>query len=148
MATILRDRLADIVTAMGYQFVGCEWQRQGRSTLLRIYIDHESGITVEDCARVSRQVSAMLDVEDPVKERYTLEVSSPGLDRPLFEMAHYQKYIGSRVKVSLYTPVNNRRRFVGELLQVNEMNIHLMVDAEEVIFPFSNIEKARLVANI
>lgn len=148
VATTLRDRLAAVTTGLGYEFVGCELKRQRRDSLLRIYIDHEHGITVDDCAKVSRQISAMLDVEDPLKERYTLEVSSPGLDRPLFEIAHYQKYLGSQVKVSLCAPVKNRRHFSGELLQVNENNIHLLVDTEEVVFAFSDIEKARLIADI
>ena len=143
----LRDHLAALVTAMGYEFVGYELQRQGRSSVLRIYIDHERGITLDDCSKVSYQVSAMLDVEDPIKEEYNLEISSPGLDRPLFEIAQYKKCIGNRIKVRTYHPLDNRRNFVGVLHQVDETNdVHLLTDAGEVVLPFASIEKARVIA--
>ncbi len=99
---ILHERLAQLIGAMGYELVGCEHVPQGRQMLFRIYIDSAKGVTVDDCSQVSRQVSAMLDVEDPFQGRYVLEVSSPGIDRPLFEIEHYQKYVGKRVKVRLY----------------------------------------------
>ena len=143
----LQDRLASLVTAMGYEFVGCEIQRHSRRSVLRIYIDSEQGIKLDDCSKVSYQVSAMLDVEDPIKGEYTLEISSPGVDRPLFEIAHYQKYIGSRVKVRVHNPIEGRRNFVGVLLRVQETDIHLLMDAgEEVVLPFSTIERAKVVA--
>lgn len=142
----LRDRLKTIVTAMGYEFVGCELQRQGQGSVLRIYIDKEQGITLDDCSAVSHQISAMLDVEDPIQGEYNLEVSSPGLDRPLFEVAQYKKFIGNRIKVRTHNPLDNRRNFVGVLQQVDETNdIHLLTDAGEVILPFSSIEKAKIV---
>jgi ribosome maturation factor RimP len=145
--TTLRDLLASLVNSMDYEFVGCELQKQNRRSLLRIYIDSENGITVDDCAKVSRQVSAMLDVEDPIKGEYTLEVSSPGIDRPLFEIAHYQKRMGDRVQLRLYSPLNGRRNFVGFLLGVEGDNIHLRVEQDEVVLPFSNIEKAKVIAD-
>lgn len=148
MATSLRDLLANTVNSMGYEFVGCEMHGQGRGSVLRIYIDSATGVTADDCSKVSRQVSAMLDVEDPIQGKYTLEISSPGLDRPLFEIAHYQKFIGSRIKVRLAAPVNDRRNFVGVLLRVEGDDIHLLLDSEEVILPFSNIEKAKVIADI
>ncbi len=144
----LKDRLLSLISSMGYEFVGCELQRQGRRSLLRIYIDNEAGITLTDCTNVSRQVSAMLDVDDPIQGMYTLEISSPGLDRPLFERAHYQKVIGSRIKVRVYSPIEDRRNFVGLLLRVEEENIVLLVDEKEVIFPFSNIDKAKVIADM
>lgn len=147
-ATTLRDQLAVVVTGLGFEFVGCELQRQGRSSLLRVYIDKENGITVDDCSKVSRQVSAMLDVEDPIQGRYTLEVSSPGVDRPLFEIAHFQKFIGNKVKIRVYAPINNQRNFVGKLSRVEGTNIHLLVDENEVVVPFSDIEKAKLINNV
>jgi ribosome maturation factor RimP len=142
----LQDRLASLVSAMGYEFVGCELQRQGRRSVLRIFIDSEKGVTLEDCSRVSYQVSAMLDVDDPIQGEYTLEISSPGLDRPLFKIEHYQKMIGNRIKVRLYAPIDERRKFVGVLLQVEGMDIHLQVDDKKIVLPFSNIEKANVIA--
>lgn len=148
VAATLNERLGSLVNMMGYEFVGCELHRQGQQGVLRIYIDSENGITVDDCSRVSYQVSAMLDVEDPIQGNYSLEVSSPGLDRPLFEIAHYQKQIGNRVKVRVCAPVHNKRKFVGILLRVDGNDIHLLVDAEEVVLPFSDIEKANIIADI
>jgi ribosome maturation factor RimP len=144
----LHDRLASIVSAMGYEFIGGELESRGRGGLLRLFIDDQKGITLDDCSRVSYQVSAMLDVEDPIQGRYTLEVSSPGLDRPLFEIAHYQKQIGNRIKLRLCAPIQNRRKFIGILLRVDGDDIHLLVDTNEVVLPFSNIEKANVIADI
>jgi ribosome maturation factor RimP len=146
--TTLRDLLGSLINSMGYEFVGCEIQKQGRHSLLRIYIDSEAGITLADCSKVSYQVSAMLDVEDPIKEQYTLEISSPGLDRPLFEIAQYQRFLGSRIKVRLHTPLDDRRNFIGFLLRIEESNIHLLVDQEEIVVPFSNIAKAKVIADV
>lgn len=142
----LRDRLASLITAMGYEFVGCEIQRQGRSSVLRVYIDSENGITLDDCSKVSHQVSAMLDVEDPIQGNYNLEISSPGLDRPLFEIAQYRKFIGNRIKVRMHDPIYNQRNFVGVLQRVEETEIYLLVDTEEVVLPFPSIEKAKVIA--
>lgn len=145
---LLRDRLAPLVQMMGYEFVGCEYHGQGRYSVLRVYIDKETGITLTDCSRVSEQLSAVLDVEDPIPGKYSLEVSSPGVDRPLFEIAHYHKQIGQWLKVRTATPVQNQRNFVGVLLRVEGNDIYLLVDAEERMLSFSNIEKANRVADI
>lgn len=144
----LRDHLAPVIDAMGYEFVGCELQRAGRHTVLRVYIDSAKGITVDDCSRVSRQVSAMLDVEDPIQGNYSLEISSPGIDRPLFELAHFQKQLGQRVKVRMQVPVNGQRNFVGIVQKIEGNNIYLLVDGEERVLPFFDIEKAKVVADI
>ena len=143
----LNDRLAALIEAMGYEFVGCELRRQSHGSLLRIYIDNEDGITLADCTKVSHQVSAMLDVDDPISGRYNLEISSPGLNRPLFGIKQYQKFIGKQVKIKVHNPINHQRNFVGMLEQVNETNVHLLVDAEKVVLPFSEIEKARVIAD-
>ena len=148
MTTTLRDRLAPLVSMLGYEFVGCEYHGQGKYSVLRIYIDKENGVTLDDCSRVSQQVGAVLDVEDLVQGHYSLEVSSPGVDRPLFEIGHYQKQIGNRIKVRLHTPIQNQRNFVGFLLRAEENNIYLRVDGEERVLPFSDIEKANVVADI
>ncbi len=148
IASTLHDRIASVVNAMGYEFIGGELEGHRRSGLLRLYIDSEKGITLDDCSRVSYQISAMLDVEDPIQGHYTLEVSSPGLDRPLFEVAHYQKQVGNRVKLRVCAPVQNKRKFIGVLLRVDGNDIHLLVDSEEVVLPFSVIEKANVVVDI
>ena len=148
IVTSLRDLIAAVVIGLGYEFVGCELRPQGRGSVLRVFIDSANGITVDDCSKVSRQISAMLDVEDPIPGNYTLEVSSPGLDRPLFEIAHFVKFIGHKVKIKVLVPIGNRRNIVGTLLKVEAMNIHLLMDEEEIVVPYSEIERAKLIADI
>jgi ribosome maturation factor RimP len=148
VVTSLRDLLASVVIGLDYEFVGCELRPQGRGSVLRVFIDSPRGINVDDCAKVSRQISAILDVEDPIKGNYTLEVSSPGIDRPLFDLEHFVQFTGHKVKLKLLVPLGNRRNIVGTLLKVEAMNIHLLVAEEELVVPFSDIERAKLVADI
>lgn len=147
---VLHERLVTLISSMGYELVGCELLPQGRQVLFRIYIDSPGGVTVDDCSKVSYQVSAMMDVEDPIQGSYSLEVSSPGIDRPLFELEQYQRYIGKRVKIRLYSPVNQRRQFKGVLQSVQGEDIYLLTDEtkEAVKLPFSLIEKANLIGDI
>jgi ribosome maturation factor RimP len=100
---------------------------------------------VKDCELVSNQISGVLDVEDPIKGRYTLEVSSPGLDRPLFERSHYERFLGSKARIRLTRPIEGRRNFTGYLLAVDEDKVTLKVDETEFELPFSDIQQARLV---
>jgi ribosome maturation factor RimP len=144
VASTLSDRLSSIVETMGYEFVGA----QLKGGILQLFIDKEKSVGIEDCSRVSRQVSAMLDVEDPIQGHYTLEVSSPGIDRPLFKLEHYTMQVGKRIKVHMQAPIDNRRKFVGELLRIEDNSIHLLVDNEEVVLPFSEIERANVIADI
>lgn len=147
---ILVERLEALVNSMGCELVGCELFPQGRRMVFRIYIDSPRGVTVDDCSRVSYQVSAMMDVEDPIQGSYSLEVSSPGIDRPLFEIKHYQKYIGSHAKIRLRMPIDNRRQYKGILCRVEGEDIYLLVDdsKQEVKLPFSAIEKANLIGDL
>ena len=136
--------IAPAVEALGLELWGIEQLRQGRRVTLRIFIDCLSGVTVDDCERVSRQVSAILDVEDPIQGEYTLEVSSPGIERPLFSLPQYERYIGAEVNVRLRIPVDGRRRFRGVLEQVTMDRIALLVDGATVEMPHSDIERAGL----
>jgi len=136
------------VTALGYELVGAEYLSQGRHSLLRIYIDSDDGITLEDCERVSHQVSGILDVEDAIQGHYSLEVSSPGLDRPLFTLDHFKRFIGKQAKIKLSAPIDGRRKFNGVIRAVKESLVVLEMDAEEFELPFSAIEKANLVPEI
>jgi ribosome maturation factor RimP len=133
------------VTALGYELVGVEYISQGKHSVLRVYIDQEEGITVDDCAAVSHQVSAVLDVEDPIKGVYTLEVSSPGLDRPLFTEAHYERYLGNMAEIRLRSPVDGRRKFKGRLQAVRDGQVEIEVDGERHTLALDNVEKAHLV---
>ena len=141
----LNKILSPVVEGLGYEFVGLEYKSGSSPALLRIYIDHENGINVDDCARTSRQISAVMDVEDPIAGEYTLEVSSPGLDRPLFIAEHYQQFMGEKIKCKLRMPFNGRRNFTGRLLEANENAITLSIDNESIELFIEDIEKANLV---
>jgi len=138
-----------VVTGLGYEFVGAEFIGQGRDALLRVYIDSESGVLVGDCSKVSHQISGVMDVEDPISSQYTLEVSSPGMERPLFKLEHFAKFVGKEVKLELsQSTLEGQRRFTGEILQITDDKVHLHVDDEEIEIPFALIKKARLVVSI
>jgi ribosome maturation factor RimP len=133
------------VTGLGYELVGVEYHPQPRNGLLRVYIDQPEGITVDDCERVSHQLSGVLDVEDPIRGHYTLEVSSPGLDRPLFTVEQFERFAGNRVRIRLSAPLAGRRNFSGRLCGVENDNVVVEVDGDETRLPLDSIEQARLV---
>lgn len=137
--------LAPVVTALGYEFWGLEYLTHGRQAVLRVYIDSPNGIGVEDCATVSRQASAVLDVEDPIPVEYTLEVSSPGMDRPLFTLEQYAQSRGELVKLRLRAPFEGRRNFSGQLVGVEGEDVVVVVDEHEYLLPIELIDKANIV---
>lgn len=141
----LKAILAPVVESMGFEFWGVQYI-QGRGAVVRIFIDHEEGISVDDCADVSHQVSGVLDVEDPINTEYVLEVSSPGMDRPLFTLEQWQRFIGEKIKVRLLGPIEGRRRFTGELLEVNEEDEQVLLrhDADVLLVPFGQIDRANV----
>ena len=141
----LTDMLVSPVEALGFELVGIEFVRAGKHSTLRIYIDHPDGITVENCADVSHQVSAVMDVEDPITVEYNLEVSSPGMDRPLFKEQHYLNCVGEVVSVRLRMPLNDRRNFKGKLLACEAGNLTVQVDNQTFVLAIVNIEKGNLV---
>lgn len=141
----LQELVAPAVAALGFELWGVEYITRGREVLLRIYIDHPEGIDVEDCSAVSRQVSALLDVEDPITGEYTLEVSSPGMDRPLFTLDQFVRYRGEQVKLRLRVPYEGRRNFSGRLNGVEGDEVMLVVGEEEYLLPIELIDKAHVV---
>lgn len=145
LETQLTDLLEPSVQAIGFELVGLEFIRAGEHSTLRVFIDHENGINVDGCAEVSRQISAVMDVEDPITVAYYLEVSSPGLERPLFKAAHYQQFIGHEVSLVLKMAMGNRRKWKGDIVAVEGELITLNVDGNDESFALSNISKANLV---
>lgn len=143
--TDIQQLLQPIVTELGYQLWGCEYLAQGKHSLLRIYIDKEDGIGVEDCAIVSREISALLDVEDPIQGNYSLEVSSPGIPRPLFYIEHYQQYLGNNVQLKLYKPVKGSRKMNGIIHAVQDGFITIQSGDENHDVQLSQIVKANLI---
>ncbi len=140
----LTELLQPLVEQLDYEFVGLEYQTGGHA-LLRVYIDRPNGITVDDCAAVSREIGALMDVHDPIKTEYQLEVSSPGLDRPLFTPVQFERFAGQPVQLTIASPVAGRRKFKGTIARVEDDQIVISQDGEEVTINHSNVMKARLV---
>lgn len=134
-----------VVEAMGYVYWGIVFNAHGRRALLRVFIDRQEGISLDDCSKVSRQLSSMLDVEDPIKQSYTLEVSSPGLERSLFEIEHYRHYIGRKIKLYCYTPVKGRKKIVGCLESVVDDVVTIRADDDRFSIKLDGIRKANLL---
>ena len=141
----LRAMLEPGIRALGFELVDVEYARAGGQNVLRVYIDHPQGITVDHCATVSRQVSALLDVEDPIPEAYVLEVSSPGLDRPLVRREDFERFTGETIKVRMLEAVLGRKNFKGTLVGTDGDAVLVDVDKERFALPIDRIERARLV---
>jgi ribosome maturation factor RimP len=141
----LQALLAPVIESMGCELWGLEYLTQGRFSTLRIFIDGPKGVSLEECEKVSRQISSVMDVEDPIEGEYTLEVSSPGLDRTLFSLAHYQRYVGEMISGKLRSPIEGRRRFKAEIRAVENDVIVMLLDNKEIKIPFTAIDKANVV---
>ena len=141
----LYQLLIPAARAVGYELLGCEFISQGKHSVLRVYIDSSQGIGVDDCEIASKQMSAILDVEDPIKGEYHLEVSSPGLDRPLFTAAQYDQAQGQWIRVNLRSPIAGKRKFKGIIKQVDNKQLSIQVAEEEFNVPLNNIVKANLI---
>ncbi|MFQ5642293.1 MAG: ribosome maturation factor RimP [Thiogranum sp.] len=140
----LRKLIEPAVTALGFELVGVEFVRAKRG-VLRVYIDHANGIGVDDCTAVSHQVSGLLDVEDPIRGEYALEVSSPGLDRPLFRARDFERFAGHEISLRLSLPVDGQRRFKGILAGLRDGRVVVKTDAGELLVDLDEIDQARLV---
>ncbi len=163
----LEEIIYPVVEGLGYECWALDFLSQGKHSVLRIYIEslaaddiakvsesnsddvssaeRESGIELADCEKVSRQLSAVLDVEDPIVGDYTLEVSSPGMDRGLYELTHYERFKGHQVEMKLRMPFEGRRKFSGLLKGTEGNDVILQVEQEEYLFPFEGIEKTNIV---
>lgn len=142
---ILHNLIDPVVASLGCELWGLEYLTQGRYTTLRIFIDGPNGVSLDDCEKVSRQVSAVMDVEDPIDGEYTLEVSSPGMDRPLYTPAHYARYLGETVSLRLRMAREGRRKFKGDIVKVEGADVTLNVDGKEILIPVDAIDKANIV---
>ena len=133
------------VEGLGYECVGIEYNPHPQHGLLRVYIDSENGILLEDCTKVSHQLSGVLDVEDPISSNYQLEVSSPGADRPFFKLAQFEQFVGSTVTVNLFKPINKQRKITGKIESVDGDIVVLQQAGQNLEIPFQAMSKARLV---
>ena len=148
MTVTLREKLIALIepvlAQLGYELVELEYAAGRTSAVVRIFIDQPAGISVDDCERVSRDVAALLDVDDPIPTAYTLEVSSPGFDRVLRTPGHFERFVGERIFVELQAPRAGRNRYTGLLKTVSAAGIEMEVDKQTVEVPFGEIAKARL----
>lgn len=140
----LEKLIQTTVEGLGYQLWGYEYRPNSNNGLLRIYIDAEKGIVIDDCVLVSEQISALFDVEDPIPAAYTLEVSSPGIDRSLFTAEQYKPYIGEVVKIRTRIALNGRRNYKGKITDLTDTEVTLKIDKEYFAIPFDVIDRSRL----
>ncbi len=147
--TVLRERLQQmlepLVESLGYELVLLEFSPSTKGGMLRLFIDKADGILVDDCERVSREVAAALDVEDPISTPYRLEISSPGLDRPLVKASHFERFIGEQSRIQLIAPRNGRRRFIGWIRGFANGAVNLETAEGPIDIALDDIERARLV---
>lgn len=141
----VEELLAPTVEALGSRIWGVEFLSQGKYSKLRLYIDRDEGVSVDDCAEVSRHVSDILDVEELINGAYTLEVSSPGMDRILFKEEQFTDSVGEQVDVRLNFPFEGRKKFVGVLAGVQDHMAVVQIDEDEYLLPLENIQRARVV---
>ncbi len=141
----LVNLIEPIVEGLGYECVGIEYNPHPKHGLLRVYIDTENGVLLEDCTKVSHQLSGMLDVEDPITGNYELEVSSPGLERPFFKLEQFEKYSGSQVMINLFKPINKQRKIVGQIVKVEGDIVYLQQVDQILEIPFQAMSKARMI---
>lgn len=141
----IEQLIKPLVDALDCVLWGTELSTRGRNSLLRIYIDREEGVSVEDCEAVSRRVGHLFDVEEPIAGNYTLEVSSPGMDRILFRIEHYAQYVGEKIDVRLVRPFEGRRRLTGVIAGVADDEVAIQVEDEEFVLPLEWIQRARVV---
>ncbi|MGP0566384.1 ribosome maturation factor RimP [Nitrospina sp. 32_T5] len=133
-----------VILAQGLELVDVEYRREGRNWILRIYIDKPGGVGVEDCKKVSRMVEDMIEVDDIVRTHYILEVSSPGLDRPLKKEKDFRRYLGKKVQITTYAPIGDRRNFKGTLKNFEDGDVHVDAQGQTFAIPLNNIASARL----
>lgn len=141
----LVELIKPVVESLECELWGLEYFSHGQQSTLRIFLEREGGVQLEDCERVSRQVSAVMDVEDPIAGEYTLEVSSPGMDRPLYSVEQFERYKGEMVKIQLRVPFEGRRKFTGTLNGVEGDEVLVVVDNSEYLLPIESIDKANVI---
>jgi ribosome maturation factor RimP len=149
VADTIKDLMEPSINDLGFELWGVEFISSGKYSTLRIYIDSENGIDAKNCETVSHQVSSILDVEDPITTAYNLEISSPGVDRPLFTLEHFHRFLGSEISLRLFRPIDGKRKLSGTIKEVkdNSESIILDMNISELEIEFSLIDKANLVVN-
>lgn len=143
----LQNIIARTVEGMSYEFVGAEWANESNRSILRVYIDQPNGVTLDDCVSVTHQLNGALDVEDLTDYHYHLEVSSPGVNRPLFTIKQFRDFLQYWVKIKLSEPISGRKKLKGMLQQVTDDEIVVVVDNEQWLVPYASIKRANIIYN-
>jgi ribosome maturation factor RimP len=143
--TAIEEYAVPVLESMEIELVEVQFRREGHGWVLRLYIDREEGVTIDDCAAVSREISTWLEVEELIEQAFHLEVSSPGLERPLKKVKDFERFVGRKARIKLREPLNEQRVFIGTIDQVDEEKVVLVADEKPVSLLFDNIAKARLV---
>lgn len=146
ISTTISKIIAPLINDLGYELWGLEYLPQGANSLLRVYIDKPGGISISDCELISRRISSLIDVEDPIGKNYNLEISSPGIRRRLFNSAQYQRYLGEDIAIKLNIPLEGQRNLKGTIAKVNTSFLTLQVDGLPLEIPFSRILRANLIS--
>ena len=144
-STALEAICRSVVESLGYELVDLQFVKEYQKWVLRVFIDHDEGIGLDDCEKVSKALSSALDEEDPIPHNYVLEVSSPGLDRPLKNEKDFERFKGYRIKVKTFSPIEGRKTFDGYLVGLNDGKIVLNVESEEMQIPRDQVSSVRLV---
>ncbi len=144
----LQALIAPAVEALDFELYGCQMHAYPGGSTLRVFVEGPNGVTLDDCAKISRQIGSVLDVEDPISGRYNLEVSSPGVDRPLFTVQHYEKAIGHKVKLRLRRALDDRRNYLGVITTVADGKATLQLEDDKLLsVSLDDVEKAKLIAD-
>lgn len=142
--TNLNDKFSTIVEEMGYELVDIKYQREGNNWYLRFFIDNEVGIVMDDCSAVSRKVDKILDELDIIPNAYILEVSSPGVERPLKKAADFQRFQGEKVKIKTTEAIENSKTFVGNIISASQDSVTITIEKTEIVIPYEKIKSANL----
>lgn len=145
ITTVLTERVTPVVEELGYELVDIEYKKEGTNWYLRIFIDSEQGIGLEDCQKVSRKLDSLLDEWDIIPNAYFLELSSPGLERPIRKQTDYLRFVGQNVKIKTHEAIDSRKKFSGEILGIVDGIVSLKVDDATINIPFEKIASAKLV---
>jgi ribosome maturation factor RimP len=145
----IKEIITPVINAIGLELYDVEFSKMKSKGLLRVFIEKQDGVTIDDCERVSREIEAVLDVEDPIPFSYIIEVSSPGLDRPLRELNDFKRYLGKTVRVITHEPIDKQTFFIGKIMDVGDDEISFLLPKDrKVIIPYKNISKARLEVEV
>ncbi len=148
VVAVVEEIVAPVVSALGLELVDITFTKEGGRWFLRIFIDKPGGVGLDDCQEVSEKIDPLLDEQDPIPQSYTLEVSSPGLERPLKKPADFERFTGKKINLSTFGPIEGRRKFKGRLIAANGHSVTLQVAGQDVVIPMEQIAAARLVAEL